>query len=192
MRPNFPSVDTFLKKNKMDPENVFFQKEFPLPGFHVDGRNPPPPGMYPNPMNCWDIECINWLARFLNHQQYVPFPSFSRVAYGTLNNLGRSRQVVYPLLSLVVVELNPKLRANLNSKHWPTETSNKQISQPWKRLGLVAWIRESCLQMTKNTTCFRVAFRWFQYDQMQPDNREMLAQRWAKTDSLSHGSCCTG
>ena len=90
---------------------------------------------------------------------------FSRVAHGTLNNLGRSRQVVYPLLSLVVVELNPKLRANLNSKQMPTEASNKQISQPWKRLGLVARIRESYLEMTKkNTTCFRVASRWFQYD----------------------------
>ena len=45
MRPNLPSADTFLKKTKMDPENIVFQKDSPLPGFHVDGRNPPLPGM---------------------------------------------------------------------------------------------------------------------------------------------------
>ena len=41
-------------------------------GDTVDGRNPAPPGMYKNPVNnVINYLSLNWLAGFLNHQQYV-------------------------------------------------------------------------------------------------------------------------
>ena len=38
--------------------------------YTVDGRNLAPPGMYKNHVNNENIYHINWLAGFLNHQQY--------------------------------------------------------------------------------------------------------------------------